>query len=99
MGTPLLPPGFAAAARTDATQCAHVGEACTIACCLSEGLQCRAGASGGYCTKSCRCRGSAICTPPSFGDGCPQGSLCLATQSDGTGECVVLCDQPPCEVG
>src|SRR4051812_15271754 len=56
------------------TNCPRVGEACSFTCCLSDGLQCRAGDNGGYCTKTCHCKGTSICTPSNFIDGCPQGS-------------------------
>lgn len=78
-------------------QCADVGEPCVLLCCAN--LTCRAGDSGGYCTKSCRCAAGRLCAPATFEDGCPQGSVCLAQRDDGSGECVRLCDHSPCTPG
>jgi hypothetical protein len=80
------------------SQCAAVGESCEIFCCTS--LSCHATDRGGYCTKGCRCHGGgSICAPATFEDGCPQGAVCLAAASDGTGECVRLCESSPCNSG
>lgn len=81
----------------DGGECAGVGASCVLLCCAN--LTCHAGESGGYCTKSCRCDTGRICAPSTFEDGCPQGSVCLAQQADGSGECVRLCDSSPCAAG
>lgn len=84
---------------TTDTSCPRVGESCTISCCIKDGLICLNSDRGGYCTKTCHCHGTAICTPSNFIDGCPQGSVCVTNAPDGTGECSVLCDTPPCSIG
>jgi hypothetical protein len=81
----------------DSNNCPGLGDPCTVLCC--SGLSCRATDTGGTCGKSCRCHGSAICASTQFQEGCPQGSACLAKASDGTGECVRLCDTSPCSPG
>lgn len=85
------------AACSDSTSCAGVGESCQVFCCAN--LSCHSGVAGDYCTKGCRCRGSSVCAPSTFEEGCPQGSACLARAADGTGECVQLCDRSPCRPG
>ena len=82
---------------SDPATCAGVGESCQVFCCSN--LTCHVSATGGYCTRGCRCHGSSICAPTTFDEGCPQGSACLAKASDGTGECVRLCDSSPCKPG
>ena len=86
---------------TSTETCRHLGESCAAFqfCCSSEGLLCEPSAQGAFCGKGCRCEGTTLCTPSSFEDGCPQGSVCHSTADDGRGRCIVLCNQSPCDPG
>lgn len=84
---------------SSSSNCRHIGETCgnSDPCCPTMGLLCDPGPLGAYCSKGCRCRaGTALCTPSSFDEGCPQGSACLVIGEGGYGQCIVLCNEEPC---